>query len=436
MKLNWFSPLPPAETGVAEYVWHVLPFLKEHAEITLWTKETEWDNRLEDFATVRVFPVEGFWRELNQADITIYHVGNNAFFHADIWQISCHHPGIVVLHDLRLHHFFAGIYLDYLKDESVYRELMRKYYGERGARAADRRIRGECTDDDLTSRFPLSELSVETALGVMVHTRDAYDSLYTERNWPLAVAALPYDGKVPVSEAPEQRDHSVRRLLVFGHLWPNRRLDSILVALSQLEEEQRYRLDLYGRVWDEQHVLEVCNALGIRQQVQFHGFVSEAELQRALEMADLVINLRYPSMGEASLSQLVIWSHALPSLVTRVGWYSELPRQVVGFVRQEREIEDLKRHLRKLWEEPEALAAMGERGRRHLEKHHDPGRYARSMIALASEAMRFRPNAAALDLSRSIGSKLDFCAEPGSRSLLARRSSEEIVWLFGAGEET
>ena len=38
---------------------------------------------------------------------------------------------------------------------------------------------------------------------------------------------------------------------------------------------------------------------------------------------ELLINLRYPTMGEASLSQLRIWRHALPSMVTQVGWHEE-----------------------------------------------------------------------------------------------------------------
>ncbi len=438
MRLNWLSPLPAAETGIAEYVWQVLPFLKEQAEITLWTQQTEWHAGLEDHAVVKTFPADDFWRSLNEADMTIYHIGNNAFFHADIWQISGHHPGVVILHDLRLHHFFAGIFLDYWKDPGGYREIMRKYYGNKGARAADSRARGECTDDDLASGFPLSELAVETALGVMVHTRDAYESLSTRRRWPLTLAPLPYS--LPTEHIGEpssaKQEGTALRLLAFGHLWPNRRLDSLLIAFSQLEAKEHYRLDLYGRLWDERHISEVCTGLGIDQLVRFHGFVSEQELHRALAAADLVINLRCPSMGEASLSQLVIWSHALPSLVTRVGWYSELPERVVGFVRREREIEDLKKHLESLRAEPAVWAAMGERGRRHLEQHHDPRQYARRLIELASEAVSFRSNAAALRLSRSIGSKLGFCTDPRARDLLARRSAEEILWLFGNGEET
>ena len=32
-RLNWFSPLPPARSGISDYLWHVLPTLAERAEL-------------------------------------------------------------------------------------------------------------------------------------------------------------------------------------------------------------------------------------------------------------------------------------------------------------------------------------------------------------------------------------------------------------------
>ena len=51
--------------------------------------------------------------------------------------------------------------------------------------------------------------------------------------------------------------------------------------------------------------------------VKIHGYVRD--LDERLAEADLAVNLRYPSMGEASAAQLRIWDHALPSLVTERG---------------------------------------------------------------------------------------------------------------------
>ena len=47
MKLNWFSPLPPAKTGIADYTLGLLPALSKQAEVVLWTDQSSWDRALE-----------------------------------------------------------------------------------------------------------------------------------------------------------------------------------------------------------------------------------------------------------------------------------------------------------------------------------------------------------------------------------------------------
>ena len=53
MRLNWFSPLPPAKSGIADYTFGILPELSSRAEVTLWTDRAGWDSRLEKYAEVR-----------------------------------------------------------------------------------------------------------------------------------------------------------------------------------------------------------------------------------------------------------------------------------------------------------------------------------------------------------------------------------------------
>ena len=102
--------------------------------------------------------------------------------------------------------------------------------------------------------------------------------------------------------------------------------------------------------------------------VHVHGYTHETELNKALQTSHLAINLRYPTMGEASGSQLRIWYHALPSLVTDVGWYSSLSRDTVVHVRPEHEIADIQSHLQAFLKTPEPFANMGQRGLRTLRR--------------------------------------------------------------------
>ena len=79
MKIHWFSPLPAARTDIANYTARLAPYLSAHAEIVFCYDGAETPA---DFP----YPVRAIRdlspTELNQADLNIYHIGNNATFTA------------------------------------------------------------------------------------------------------------------------------------------------------------------------------------------------------------------------------------------------------------------------------------------------------------------------------------------------------------------
>src|SRR5262249_45365079 len=130
MKLNWFSPLPPAPTDIAHYTSRILPALSDVAEVTLWTTKRRWSRSLEEFAEVRRYDLNRPpWRELNRADMSFYNIGNNPRFHFSIWHMSGAHPGVVVLHDHSLHHFFDWVYREHYQSRKLYLSVMEELYG-------------------------------------------------------------------------------------------------------------------------------------------------------------------------------------------------------------------------------------------------------------------------------------------------------------------
>lgn len=389
MKINWFSPLPPARTDIGHYTARIMPALAERVEVTLWACQDHWDSSLEQYATVRRWTGDA-WADLNRADLTFYHIGNNRLFHQEIWEVSRRHPGVVVLHDLRLQNLFLGIYLDTLGQRQTYERVMSDHYGSAGRQAARQFFTGELNAEALAERWPLTEHALEGACAVLVHTRDALETLAKVNRWPVGYLPLPYPSSAP-TPLPRQHDASApRRLIVFGYLGANRQLDTLLQALAGLPERLRLRLEIYGQIDQPERIHAQIRTLGLGGSVNVHGFVSETELDRALDHADLAINLRYPSMGEASGSQLRIWDHALPSLVTRTGWYATLPETTVAFVRPGHEIADIQEHLRTLLTDPEHFAHLGCNGRRQLEAQHAPDRYAEALCQLIPVARRYR----------------------------------------------
>ncbi|HEX3248252.1 MAG TPA: glycosyltransferase [Pyrinomonadaceae bacterium] len=405
MKINWFCPLPPAKTSIADdYLVGILPSLSRQSELTLWTDQINWDRKLENFASVRHYdPYAINWPDLHEADVTFYNIGNNHLFHAGIWQVSRRHPGIVILHDLRVHNFFDSLYRGQWRDAGGYLAQMKRHYGDEGLRAASEFVNsGAVNIDFMTEHYPLTPLALENCLAVLVHSLEAYDYIKAMKQWPVAIASLP-------RTLPPPRDDNAAsittpyRLIMFGYMGRNRRLDAVLEALGTMPERDSFRLDIFGDITDGRNLRSRIRKLGLGNMVQLHGYTPEAELSKALETSHLAINLRYPTMGEASGSQLRIWYHALPSLVTGVGWYSSLSRDIVAHVRPEHERDDIQSHLQAFLKSPESFAQMGQRGFSLLREQHDPEKYVHAILELAANAAQFRVRKSGYDLARRAG---------------------------------
>lgn len=446
MKLHWFSPLLPADTDIAHYTARILPALASRAEVTLWTTQKDWDRELQKHAGVRRYEMHHApLAELNREGVSVYHIGNNPLHHGAIWQLSKQHGGVVVLHDVRLHHFFDGLYREQWQDLAGYLAAMEFYYGEAGrVDAADSFSTEARNINSMAERYPLTRLALAHALGVIVHTREAFDELNKLHRWPLAYAPLPFAPDVDAGSFAslgnslfsktrlQTSNNAPYRLIVCGYIGRNRRLDALLHALAQLPEGNRFHLDVYGKLMDGDQLRSLVHSLKLEGQVTLRGFVAEKELDAALARAHLGINLRYPTMGEASGSQLRLWSHRLPSLVTQTGWYATLPKDTVAFVRPEHEIADIQMHLRAFLFDPQKFARMGERGRALLEKDHTPERYAEIIIETAERASCFRAQSLANRLAERAGALMSDWSDALKTDSAHRKVATEIHTLLHA----
>ena len=349
MRLNWFSPLPPAQTGVAEFTVRILPALTQRFDVTLWTGTDEYDREIAQHAPVH--PVSDFRTERDPEAINAFNIGNDRAFHEKIFKLCREHSGIVILHDLDL--------------------------------------------PELRARFSFKalgmspmQLALKRATGAMVHSHAAHEVVRAEAKCPVRLHSLPYPAS-GIAATRRQDRHDVQQLIIFGVLDANRRLETVLRALQSYPRKDKLRLDIYGKVSKPHTLQRLTEQLALTDIVTFHGFVSSDELDQALDRADLAINLRHPTMGEASGSQLKIWDHALPSLVTPTGSYVDLPAVAVGYVKLETEIADLHHHFDMLQRDPEFYRRMGEKGRAALIENHQPAEYVDSLATLAHEARSF-----------------------------------------------
>jgi glycosyltransferase involved in cell wall biosynthesis len=203
-----------------------------------------------------------------------------------------------------------------------------------------------------------------------------------------------------------------------------------LSAIAAFPARDRLRLEIFGEMDEPEVVLQQIETLGIGEIVRVHGFVPEAQLDDALDRSSLAVNLRHPTMGEASGSQLRIWSRGLASLVTRTGWYADLPPESVGFVEPDNEVADLQRHFQEALDNPDVLRSMGDAGRRHLAARHSPERYANEMADVIGRMMRI-PASIVAEVTGVVSRAMTECGLSGAtKTAAAHRTAAELCrWV-------
>ncbi len=427
MKLAVFSPLPPSRSEIGNNVVPVARALAGMADLTLWTDQAEVGPEVAEIAPVQRYAAgEIDYARLNDADAVVYAIGNNADFHRAIFDVARTTPGVMVLHDTRLQHFLARYGETEGADRMYYFDTMRRSYGPQAERDARAYHAGEIGLDVLVTRYPMTAAVADVGLCTVVHNEAEQRILAGQTWWPVHYLPLAHPVGPVLDNIP---GNGTLRLVVFGFMGANRRLPSILEALAGLWEET-IELDIYGQLDDRWKVDELVARYGLQDRVRCHGFVDD--LSGALRRADLAINLRYPSMGEASASQLRIWDAGLPALVTRTGWYAGLPDDAVFFVEPDDEVGTLRKHLRAACRDLAPFRRAGQRGRAILEQRHRPEDYARGLLAVAEEAVGQHGRRLALGLSRSTAQRLLACADERGIALCARSVAERIAELSGA----
>ena len=420
-RIHWISPVPPAETDIAHYTHRILPELAEVAELVLWTDAAEWDWNLHNIAPVRHldpdrvrprdFALSGRAGRGPEpgAEVVFVNIGNAWPFHAGFLRMIQRLPTIVVLHDMTIQELcFDGMERGLL-DQDVYLENMRRAHGQAGVEAAKLVLGHEMGAGALARTYPGFELALTHAVSVVTHSRVAQQSVDTVSDVPTYLLDLPFR---PSLRRPEVYRSGLGplRLVQFGYTGPNRRLESVLRALASLKHEVDFCFDVMGKLWDTGYLRNLVNQLGIESRVTFHGFVDEGFLDQKLQQAHLVFNLRSPTMGEASGSQLRIWNACAASVVTNLGWYADLPDETVFKINPDREAEELKSIVRSLYADPSRGNGKALAGRERLEQIHNPARYA---AAIKKVAEKFSQDAA----HSLLGSR---CSFPGCGTLNRR----------------
>jgi glycosyltransferase involved in cell wall biosynthesis len=307
MKVAYYSPMPPETSGIADYSALLLPALRERIDVEVVK--------------------HGRTRPPRDADISLYHVGNSPEAHGWIVDALRRRPGVVVLHELVLHHLIAGLTIG-RKDGPGYLAAMERDAGLPARLLAHGVLEGRVPPpwETRPEDFPLAGEVLDRATGLIVHSRYVEEGArrlgYTGPLWRIPHPAWPDPAVEPATL------DGVPVVGCFGHLNASKRIPQLLEAFTRLPEGARLvlvgpvspRFDLDGR-------LEKAGLLGDFALVR-EEYVPEERLWALMAACDVCVSLRAPTMGETSGSAMRALSLGKPLVVSDLGWFSELPDAV------------------------------------------------------------------------------------------------------------
>lgn len=428
MRINFFTPLPPARSDIANCVERILPALTARFDLRLYTSDENYSRSIEKLAPVQVFTPEKIdWRELNHSALSLFNIGNDGRFHTPIMQVAMRHPGVVILHDLSIHEL-AIHWAKHTGEWETYLHLL-ELAGEEAVSDWRKLIEQRITMNEMSTRYPLTFWPMQNSHGIIVHNGRALEDFCSYHSLPVLRTPLPYCTAAAMRPPFKRRPPAeVLELVICGYLnGPNRRLLETLQALASFPERARIKLHIAGRVAALKTLKEEITQLDLTRQVVLHGYLSDAELETLLDRVHLAVNLRYPTMGEASGAQLRYWNHCLPTIVTRTGWYSHLPENTVFFVTPDKEEADLHRLWRAAMTDYAHFAEKGLAGRRTLEEQHSGEVFAAALEQFLPHVDEHRKVAFAPKLARkSAMTALEF-STPKSLAYLKQRIANEIA---------
>ena len=300
MNIKVVSPLPPARTGVADYAFTLSCELAR---------------------TMRVELVATLGKDAtSDRGMHLYHIGNNSL-HTEIYNWALRQPGVTVLHDAVLNHFFLG-----QLDRSSYVDEFVHNYGEWMRQFAEQLWLGRASSscDARYFRYPMLRRIVERSRVVIVHNpraaklvRDA-----ASKGSPVPIVEIPHFIEEPNLPDDAERMAIRRRLDIpldaivigsFGYQRPTKRLSSLLQAVKEISAP--YRVLLVGEFVSESYQ-QAVKPLIERLPVIYRPYVSEREFWDLVAITDICVNLRSPSAGETSGIAVKLAAAGKPVIVT------------------------------------------------------------------------------------------------------------------------
>jgi glycosyltransferase involved in cell wall biosynthesis len=399
-RLAMLTPLPPSRSGIADYNARFLPFLAEHFEIDLYVDGYSVTGAQLN-SNFRIFDAADFRQCARSYDAILYEFGNSEF-HAHMLPLLEEFPGIVGLHDA----FLSGLmgYLEFNLGETgrYRREMLHAHGGQARRLFAPIQAHPEANGAAMVD-LPCTKRVLERAIGIISHspfnlkvarTFHPEGWLAPYRIVPQMIKASGLWSGARIAEARAELGFEKDDFIIatFGHVAWTKCGDRLLDAFlnSDLAQDAKCHLVFAGELAKDDFGLKLNETIrrsGSRRRIKITGFLSDADYERYLRIADVAVQLRTKSRGGTPRGVLDCLAHGLPVMVNNEASYEDYPDDVVMKISSDPSSDEIAMALLSVQRDDAERGGWAERGRRYVREQHDPERCAAQYAAAIHEFM-------------------------------------------------
>ena len=367
-RLLYASPFPPKPSGISDYSVILVQALREFFDITLYSDDYDiTDPALSSFPVLKYGKDE---IDIDQYDDVIYNMGNSDM-HGYIYKEALRHPGVVIMHDYVISHFICAHY--HKANEKLYKKLYHLYksFGISECVPFGIALMRHRLDDHFMALHPLNSELFKSGNRFLVHSEYIRNKIintgFVDKKNVKKIGFIEQMGDdatiIHRDELFEKYHVPSNKTLIcaFGLIWGNKLNVLTAQVVKRLHENGEknisYLMVGQGNAADAELMDDV---------VMKTGFVTMDEFNSFVKYADIVVNLRSPTMGETSAALMRAMQMGKPCIINDGGWYSELPEDSIEKVDLRNPQESLETLLKTMLHDQDRCKRIGDNAKKYV----------------------------------------------------------------------
>ncbi|MDE6034502.1 MAG: glycosyltransferase [Ruminococcus sp.] len=389
IKIAFFTPLPPLESGISDYSYDIINALSRYFDIDVFVEET-YNADCTFPANVSLYSHRAYPIRYPQYKDTVFQMGNSEY-HFYMYQYIRKYHGTVVLHDFNLHGAFYHYAVTLCKGNySLYRTFIDNDFPD--CDGYINALRNGSANPDIYG-MELNSYITDSADRIIVHSRYSKGKLL-EKNIARNVTVIPlYAEILPLANGNTvklQNNFPADKTIIsaFGGIHRTKRILPLIKAFTELKKEiDNIHLMLVGKPAPDIRA-ELDNFIisaNLQDSVTVTGYTTIEKFKEYIDMSDICMNLRYPYNGETSGSLMRILAKGKCAVVNDIGSFSEIPDDAciklpsVDVMGELNESDEIYKVLKELTENPAK--------RRDIEKN--ARKYAQDVLDINKIAVKY-----------------------------------------------